>query len=218
MSSIPKCRLDFIDPAIAELLQGSLERFKEGVAEFQQAIAADSAGITQGSYFRHRRYPLKIALVAYALGHPIAEVRQSLFQAATYYLRLFELRGTTYDIRVTMKQGRQHTEKVTDYGVTSSRDAYEGMCIALSARAFEIAGQIAVRTEDPPKASYIYPDSDICTPNQQRLGYALRNLVTDRIDQVETELARVYIKKQKKEAPIEDQAEMLRGLATGSAG
>lgn len=218
MDSLPELRLDYIDIANAELLEASLQRAKSRAAEFQSKIRSDATSITQKVWSGATVQPYLVAMDSYALGYPLADVRKSLSLVATYYLRVFELRGTGHYTQTSTRRNRTWTETLTDFGTTSSQRAFDAICIALSASEFDIARDIARRTEDPPKASYLGPTSETCTPNQQRVSYALRNLVLGDVDQVEPELDRLFVKKPKKEATLADQADMIRGLATRSVG
>jgi hypothetical protein len=64
---------------------------------------------------------------------------------------------------------------------------------------------------DPPKANYIGLNSEVCTPYQQHLAYALKHLLLSQPEQVKKELGRVGHRRG--EEQVAAMARMVQGLA-----
>jgi hypothetical protein len=145
-----------------------------------------------------------IGLYLYALGHPLPEVRSYLAEAGQYMREVFKLRGTQDSFPVTIvtgdargriiKQEPLHPPGYIDYSLTNSADGLEGICLALIAGDLELAKSIAEMIGDPEDADYIGLDSEVCTPDQQHLAYAVKHLLLEDTHMALTELALVNIR------------------------
>jgi hypothetical protein len=170
-----------------------------------------------------------IALLSYGLGYPLDEVRDAFSKAAQAFIKVFELRGTedafpayilTYNPSlppqdpVSSTLEPLHPPGTKDYSLTNSNKNYRAVCEALIAGEDELAAQLASFIGDPPNEDYIGPRS-FCTPNDQRLAYALRELYQGGHDAVERELKGIRLAK-KIDLHYRYQANMIRALATGN--
>jgi WD40 repeat protein len=97
-----------------------------------------------------------LGLLEYALGYPVARVRKWLRQAALRHLQRM--------------QARDAGSARSLVSVDSLRFTY----LACTLGEFGLARDIALRIEDPPDADYISTRSEVCTPKQQHLAYAVR--------------------------------------------
>jgi hypothetical protein len=219
MSSAYTPRLDYVD---VETESGVLESVRTSVLEELDWIRDKP---NQMSYSVLWRYYSEIAVFSYALGLPLAEVRESLANAARTFLKVLELRGTgrpfpaytlTYDPNyppghpdavVEFKSLR--AENARDYSVTNSRDNYVAVCQALIAGEDQLADHLASLVWDPPDASYIGPRS-FCTPNQQRVAYALRHLMSGDAAAADSELKGV--RRTRRDISIRHEAAMVRAI------
>lgn len=135
-----------------------------------------------------------MALEAYALGHEIAEVARIFRQCAEARLQVLTLRGTVQYTSTTPARsaGDEPVTTVhTDFGTGCSWYGYESACLAQMVGARDLAGEITPRIWDPPDADYVGRRSEICTPEQQRLAFALRDLGTPAFDESRPHLRRL---------------------------
>lgn len=161
-----------VDPAwtahVAELCANQYADFTtippDDLTQIDYVLAADPA--------------LDCACVTYALGAESGDVRLWLSRAAHLLGQVFALRGTTPPIPVTVidDMGERHdaTPSGPDQSLTNSRRGLLAMQTALIAGDQELAEQSAELVGDPPNASYIGPDSEVCTPDDQAIAYALK--------------------------------------------
>ena len=154
------------------------------MAHRQQNIDRALAGINehpdrQSNYrFLESAYEV-MALEAYALGYEIGDVVRMFRDALEPRLRVLQLRGTTQYTRITPARtpGEQPvTTVLTDFGSGCSWYGYESACRAHMLGLPGVAAEIAPLIWDPPDATYVGRRSEICTPEQQKLAYALRDL------------------------------------------
>src|SRR5262249_34418341 len=97
-----------------------------------------------------------------------------------------------------------------DYSMTNSKNCFHGICYALIGGEYGVVEKLAELMWDPPKASYIGPYSEICTPNDQHLAYAVKELCFDRPAQALKQLKPVmYQTREKGPAAM---AKMVRGM------
>jgi hypothetical protein len=133
-----------------------------------------------------------LALLEYALGYPLARVRKWLSQAALRHLKRMELRDT---------------------GAASSLvsvDSLRFACLACTIGEFGLAREIALRIQDPPDANYIATRSEVCTPKQQHLAYAVRALFAE--NRAETDAQLRQIRRGRKDDEETLQAAMIRAI------
>lgn len=115
-------------------------------------------------------YHRDLGLLRYADGAPLDEVRAAFRRATEYTLALFRLRAP--------REPWQPTEDV-DESLTNSRRALDALELGLACGAHDLATALAPLVWDPPGATYIGPNSVVCTPEEQRLAYALRDLLVN---------------------------------------
>jgi hypothetical protein len=198
------------------------------VAEAIEQIRNEPGKLPQTRYSLVASKYKASALLLYALGYPLSEVRAAFAEAVRALQKVFELRGQeaafpafvlTYDPNKLPTDPGSHELKpmhppgTMDYSLTNSREGYFGVCQALVAGEDDLAGCLATLIWDPPDASYIGRRSEVCTPNDQRLAYALRELLAGNRDGVLAELK--GIRAGSKETYDTDQATMIRSLVTG---
>jgi hypothetical protein len=139
-------------------------------------IPADE--LTQIDYVLAADSALDCACVTYALGAEPDDVRIWLSRAAYLLGQVFALRGTTPPITVTVidevGERRDGTPWGPDQSLTNSRRGLLAMQTALIAGDQELAEQTAKMVGDPPNASYVGPESEVCTPDDQVIAYAFK--------------------------------------------
>ena len=165
-----------------------------------------------------------IGLYKYALGAPLFEVRSYLAEASQWMERVFELRGTSSSFPVTVvtldpasPPGRPHelSHKPLhplgdkDYSLTNSMSGLQGMYLALVAGDQARARHQAEMVWDPPDASYLGPDSEVCTLDQQHLAYAVKQVI---LGDNQVALSEIGLVNPKAQAEIKIQATMTRAI------
>jgi hypothetical protein len=155
----------------ADAYAGFLEIPDGDVTQVDYALAADPA--------------LDCACVTYALGAEADDVWRWVVRAAYLLDQVFALRGGTPPMPVSIvdASGEHHdvTPSGPDQSLTNSRRGLLAMQAALIAGDRALAEQIAELVGDPPDASYLGPDSVVCTPDDQALAYALKALLLGQI-------------------------------------
>lgn len=136
-------------------LQAQMDGAPAPEATFNQVQA-----IFQSGYVRD------LGLLRYAEGAPLAEVRDLLRRSAAYLLEVFRL--------------RENAPEDGHSSLTHSGRGSEAMELALACGALDLARAVAPLVRDPEDASYLGPDSVVCTPEEQGLAYALRDLLLGR--------------------------------------
>lgn len=169
----------------------------------------------------------RLGLIRYALGEGYESVREEFRRAAEAWLRIMELRGTedpfpvtiiTIDITKSPDDPTCSTSRdryppgTKDFSNTNSRDALEGVFVALAGGQIELAGKIASLIWDPPDADYIHGKSEVCTYEDQALAYAVRSLLAGDVAGVRRELARI----RRVEGPHAFQKGMVLALLDGA--
>ena len=148
----------------------------------------------QGNYFFLAGAYEVMALEAYALGHEIGDVSQMFRDAVEARLRVLQLRGTSQytSIKPARKSGDPPVTTVhTDFGTGCSWDAFESACLAHMVGSRGVAEDIARLIWDPPDADYVGRRSEICTPEQQKIAYAIRDLGTTAYADSRSQLKRI---------------------------
>lgn len=227
MRAQPLPRLDYID---VEKRQRVLDTYRSMCQETLAKICAEPEKLPQTRHSSLASEYGGVAFLSYALGYPLEDVRSALADHARTLAKVFELRGhedafpayvLTYDPAKQPSDPDSHTlapmhpPGTKDYSLTNSRKGFLGVCAALTGGEDEVASRLASLIWDPPDASYIGRRSETCTPNDQRLAYALRELFAGNDDGVLTELKGV--RAGMKESYDTDQATMIRSLITRDA-
>lgn len=166
------------------------------------------------------------ACAGYALGTPLTEVYNYLIEATRWLERVFELRGTSPSFPVTivtldpaspsgkpreLSREPLHSPEEMDHGLTNSVYGLQAMYLALIVGDWARARHLAEMVWDPPDASYIGPDSEVCTPDQQRLAYTVKQVILGDSQAALTEISLINPKAQ---VEIKIQATMARAIVT----
>lgn len=114
-----------------------------------------------------------LGLLEYALGYPLARVRDWLARAARRHLKRLQLRDAGGAREVISLHSLRYA------------------CLACVVGDFGLARDIALRIEDPPDANYIGTRSEACTPRQQHVAYAFRALFAEDRPAAEAHLRQV---------------------------
>lgn len=178
MQVIPNLRLDYVD---AEWARGVLAVFEQDRADILDDAEASPRQLSQIEYVMLAEDCQAIGMLKYGLGYPLSETRAAFAEAAKANLRVFELRGTQAAFEVTVAGGEEakplREPGATDDSLTNSRRGLYSMYVALIAGNATIAREIAVHVWDPPNATYIGPESEVCTLDDQQLAYAVKALL-----------------------------------------
>jgi hypothetical protein len=159
-------RLQDIDLDWAIQTRADLER--------SQDLPEDSSQI---DYWMHADRCFDLALFGYALGEPLDAVQSHLAAAARANLRLFKLRGTEHAMPLSEAGRKVRGADTIDYSLTNSRRGLLAIDQALISDQTDLARQTAMLVMDPPDADYIGEESEVCTPADQRIAYAMRDLL-----------------------------------------
>jgi hypothetical protein len=173
-----------------------------------------------------------LALLRIVLSNGSAtEVRALFDEAAAAFERVFALRGTTPPFRVIVTS-RDPTEldaaelaavekPSTDESLTCSREGLHAVYLALAAGTFDRAQRLAREIWDPPDAedSYLGEGSEVCTLAQQRLAYAVRELLLQHPEAALAELRSLAAMHDEDAAEpmLQEQASAVKAIARGDA-
>jgi hypothetical protein len=142
---------------------------------YGEYVASDPSALGQIDHVFAADYALDCALVTYALGADPEDVRVWIKRAAFTLGEVFRLRGTSPAFSVTTDDNGAVTPPYKpDASLTNSRRGLLAMQLALVAGDPSLVEQIAAMVGDPPDATYIGPDSVVCTTEEQQLAYALK--------------------------------------------
>jgi hypothetical protein len=174
------------------------------------------------------RHCMHLGLFAYALGSPLHRVRAYFAQAADMYAQGYRSRTPLEPIPVTLvtlpggagdnprtsaPARREHEWGGRDESLTNSWTGRSAIYIALSVGEHTVAREIARYVYDPPDANYLGPRSEVLTPNQQRLAYAVRDLVLGDARQAVVETDGL----ERPESGIETEATLVQDIALSNA-
>lgn len=153
--------------------------------------------------------------------------------AAFAAVKVFELRGTAnifpvYEVTLDIERPWNNPQSLAelkpvrpldtkDFSVTNSRENLRYVCNALAAGEFAQAATLSSLAWDPPDADYVFAGGkyEICTPNDQRLAYAMKAYFAGELDGAEQLLRRV--RALPKDAPIVGRVAMIRALCQSDA-
>lgn len=179
MSVTNRLRIADLDRAVVEQAYQLHERLSGEVEATIQLASATQRQLRYNVLGGIRRAR---GLLAYALGRPIAEVRQEFAAAAVAYLTAFSLREQAQPFPVQfVATGNGLSQALPadastspDYSATNSRVNLLHVYLALAAGDWPLAGSLAALIWDPPGAAYVAERSVLCTPQQQQVAYAVR--------------------------------------------
>jgi hypothetical protein len=216
-------RLNYLDFSLIKRVLAGREHHRN---EFLQSEKSGQHKIPQRAYVSAFYDSQYFACAGYALGAPLSEARHYLAEAARWMEKVFELRGTSPTFPVTvvtldpasplgkpqeLSRKRLHPSGEQGYSLTNSSSGLQGMYLALIVGDLARAQHIAEMVWDPPEAEYIGPDSEVCTPDQQHLAYATKQLI---LKDRQAALAEVgAINSKTASADIRHQATMVRAIA-----
>jgi len=158
-----------------------LSAFQQERADILDDALAPQRQMSQVEYVMLADACKDIGMLKYGLGYPLGETRGAFSEAAEAYLRVFKLRGTQSAFQVTVVSDEQakplREPGATDESLTNSKRGLQAVYVALIAGRELLARQIAAHIWDPPGATYIGPESEVCTPDDQQLAYAVKALL-----------------------------------------
>jgi len=214
-------RLDYID---SSWLKHFADKYEPRLMRKLRDIESGMFEHRQTQYALLYRDLVSLALIEYAAGNELAKVRTHLRKALQSYLEVLRLRGSEPsgridvsspdDLRRSLDKGEAITQErlessgESDYSLGNSSTSLQAMYLALSGGEFKIAESIAEHVWDPVDADYIGMDSEVCTPNEQRLAYALRECFGGNVQAARGELTSVVDPIR----TIKDQTRMLTAL------
>jgi len=194
---VSKSRLPYVDVDLSRRVNSQLLSFAEVV---QRQLSEEPEKIPQTRYSLLARNLAMRAGFAYALSEPAAEVRALLQSAAEAKLKVFEFRGQHSSFRselVTISLDASTGDAVdverewrtdSDYSLTNSRSGLDGIYSAMATGQLLIAQRLAQLIGDPPNAPYIDPESEVCTPDDQHIAYAMKRYLLGDRDRAAAEL------------------------------
>jgi Immunity protein 49 len=167
-------------------------------------------------------------LLAYGLGHPLEDVQEHFLQSAQASLRVFELRGTEPRLPVEVialdragscpddatawqPADSQGGSSMIDHSLTNSRDGMRRVHVALASGDYALAEKLSGLLWDPPNATYVGPDSVVCTPNDINLAQALRATFALRKEDLEQNVNKISIRR-REDAGIGTEASLMRAI------
>lgn len=183
---------------VTQLLQYN----EQGRTELLREVEEQPEKGTQLTYSILADHCYDLGLLHYAIGSSYEQVGQYLREAARAYLRVFQLRGTQPAFTVTLVDlppvapilpAVDSSEVATevphgevlkralnlpgevDYSLTNSRTGFRAILLGLLTPERDLAHNIAELVFDPVNADYIGPNSEVCTPNEQHVAYALKS-------------------------------------------
>lgn len=170
-------RLDYLD---FDLINRIVVTYEQNREKFITNEKEETHKFPQRAYAGAHFICEDLAYFKYALGFPLPIVRELLGEALKWLERTFELRGTEFGLLVTnidSSGSRTQKPRKPAFDLTNSAQGLDGIYLALIVGGVKRAAHIAEMVWDPPDADYIGTDSDVCTPDQQHLAYAVKNLI-----------------------------------------
>jgi hypothetical protein len=218
-------------PRLNNLDLNLISRILDGLEDFMGKFLWDEKRgqhkVPQISYSLAVSNSEGIGMYKYALGAPLDEVGDYLAEAAHWMERVFELRGTSPLFPVTvvtldpnsppgkpreLSRKPLHSPGEKDYSLTNSASGLQGMYLALIVGDLARAWHLAEMVWDPPNADYIGPDSEVCTPDQQHLAYAVKQVI---LGDDQAALSEIGLISPKAQLEIKIQATMARAIVAG---
>jgi hypothetical protein len=202
-SSLSSPRLAYVDKGWLRMLTDEYRRLttKETVE-----LAAESVYEPIGRWASAADHRTIFALLLYAAGAPLPEVRDVLESAARAEVAMLTLRGPRRD-------DLQEAQAPRSFSDGTSCQALRAIEAALAAGCHDLARSMAPLVWDPAWASYIGPGSVVCTNKQQAIAYAVRDLLLGDDAAAATELKRLAMVPEELVGPLK----MLRGLLAKQA-
>src|SRR5262249_54752799 len=131
----------------------------------------------QSSWYQQAYALIRVAKLAYVLGHPLSETQTSLRHAVDAFRQLFSLRGQSFCIHTKYRDGKPvGEEKVFDDGY-SSVESFLAALVCLVVHDIPTARVLVDLAGPSPNAQHVSPKSEICTSNQQTLSHALNAIL-----------------------------------------
>jgi hypothetical protein len=221
---LTQVRLNYIDLDLTKRVVGTVTGLAE---EIKRSIAKDPRKLRQTRESSLSADVTMLAAYHYALGEPLEGVADELREAAEAKLKVFELRGTEDPFPVTLvtldidsppeapeviSREPLHPPGSKDYSLTNSRSGLKAMYMALASGHVLVAQRLAQLIWDPPDADYIGDESEVCTPDDQHLSYAVKHYILGEEAKAHEELRRVGSGRQE----IALQVPVVRALLDGN--
>jgi 1,2-phenylacetyl-CoA epoxidase PaaB subunit len=169
-----------------------LKRYEDTFGNVSQFQAQDRK---QDAWFFHAHALIRLANLAYVIEHPLSECRAAFRDSVGAYKELFSLRGTSYSLRTTYKDGvAQPEEKVFSDGYTSV-DSFDAAMACLITEDIASARRLVELAGHAPCPEVVSPRSEVCTSNQQTLSYALNAMLADDFELALREAQRVTVRR-----------------------
>lgn len=154
-----------VDPAWANQLEAFLRK-QVGDGPAPDVVEGQVEAFFRAGYFRH------LGLLRYALGAPLEEVRRHFRMSSEFSLAVYRFRD--------LARGEPADAPTVDASLTNSRDGLAALELALACGARDLATTLAPLIGDPPGARFPSPGSEVCTPDDQAVAYALRDFLLNR--------------------------------------
>ena len=191
-----EARLDYVD---TDLAQRVVSQLKSMIADSRQLLTSEPEKLRQRRLSFLSRELRMLANYLYALGEPLTEVNSHLRDAAVAKLRVFELRGQGEGferelVTITLDHTRDDVNSVerqtdrADGSLTNSRSGLDAIYMAMVSGQFLMAQRLAQLIGDPSDAPWVGADSDVCTWDDQRIAYAVRDYILGESGDPEAEL------------------------------
>ena len=143
----------------------------------------------------------------YASGRPASDVRQCIDMTVHTYRDVLRLRGSEstgmvdlqlpedlsepFDLGKALERAAIQTSDERDFSLGNSHTTLCTIYLALAKGDVRAAKELARGVWDPDDATYIGVDSEVCTPSQQHLAYALRDCLTKDHDKADSEFRKI---------------------------
>ena len=174
-------RLDYINLTWAtELMRFHQEEMQEIIHELKEEKTQIRCYMLAEEY-------KNLGLFNYALGYSLDKVRLYFTEAVSAYIENLSLREERKDKENTHGAASEYF----DYSIGNSKSSLLMLYIALIVNNFSAARHIAELIWDPPNADYIGNDSEICTPNEQRVAYTVKYILLDNKQEASTLLSKI---------------------------
>jgi hypothetical protein len=200
---LTQVRLNYVDFDLTKRVVGTVTGLVE---EIKLTIAKDPRKLRQTRESSLVADLMMLAAYHYALGEPIQRTIDEFRQAAEATLKVFELRGTEPTFPASLvtldsdspaeapeviSRESLHPPGSKDYSLTNSRSGLKAMYMALASGHVLVAQRLAQLVWDPPDADYIGEESEVCTPDDQHLAYAVKHYILGEDAKGHEELGRV---------------------------
>jgi hypothetical protein len=177
---MPKPRFPEVDAEWTSHMRQSYERLLEQDRARTQTAPPERQAYAWDAVGNDCR---ELAYVLYASGESLDRVRALLADSAQAHLELVKRRATG--------DGGPSSPRPQEYATGHSCSTYLAICMAETSGEGDLARALAPFVWDPPGASYVAPNSVICTTDQQTIAYTLKHVVLNRDADAQEQLRRL---------------------------